>query len=92
MEITSQPVRVSVGPLDEEGQMVLVDGTLVAVLVHLTGPTNTPALHGKWFVEAGFSPLSAQHELFASLEEAEDWVLQNYLVERKQGSGRILQS
>ena len=92
MEVTSQPVRVSVGPLDEEGQMVLVDGTLVAVLVRLTGPYDNPHLHGKWCVQRGFGPLSEGDELFPTLKEAEDWVLQYYLAERKQGSGRILQS
>jgi hypothetical protein len=92
MEITSQPVRVSVGPLDEEGQMVLVDSTLVAVLVRLTGPYDDPHLHGKWCVQRGFGPLSDGGELFSTLEEAEDWVLQHYLAERKRGSGRTLQS
>ena len=92
MEISLQPVRVSVGPLDEEGQMVLVDGTLVAVLVRLTGPYDNPHLHGKWCVQRGFGPLSEGDEVFSTLEEAEDWVLQNYLVERQQGSGLILQS
>ena len=92
MEISLQPLRVSVGPLDEEGQMVLVDGTLVAVLVHLTGPYDNPHLHGKWCVQRGFGPLSEGDELFSSLEEAEDWVLQHYLAERKRGSGWTLQS
>jgi hypothetical protein len=92
MEVTSQPVRVSVGPLDEEGQMVLVDGTLVAVLVRLTGPYDDPHLHGKWCVQRGFGPLSEGDELFSTLEEAEDWVLQHYLAERTQGTGWSLQS
>ena len=92
MEISLQPVRVSVGPLDEEGQMVLVDDTLVAVLVHLTGPYDNPHLHGKWFVQMGLGPLSEGDEVFSTLEEAEDWVLQHYLAERKRGSGRTLQS
>ena len=72
--------------------MVLVDGKLVAILVHLTGPYDTPELHGKWFVEAGFGPLSENHELFFTLEEAEAWVLRHYLTERKRGSGQTLQS
>jgi hypothetical protein len=90
MDITWRPVRVGVGSLVEEGRMVLVNGTLVALLVHLTGPYDTPELHGKWFVEAGFGPHSDKQELFSTLEEAEDWVLQHYLAERKQGSGRTL--
>jgi len=90
MEIALQPVRVSVGLLDEEGQMVLVDGTLVAVLVHLTGPYDNPHLHGKWCVQRSFGPLSEGREVFPTLEEAEDWVLQHYLAERKRGSRRAL--
>jgi hypothetical protein len=92
MDITWRPVRVGTGSSDEEGQMVLVNGRLVAILVHLTGPYDTPDLQGKWFVEAGFGPLAQKHELFSTLEEAEDWVLQHYLAERKRGSGRTLQS
>jgi hypothetical protein len=92
MEITWRPVRVGVGSLDEEGQMVLVDGKLVAILVHLTNPYNTPELRGKWVVEVGFGPLSEKHELFSTLEEAEAWVLQHYFAERKRGSGQTLQS
>ena len=71
--------------------MVLVNGKLVAILVHLTGSYNTPGLQGKWFVEVGFGPLSEKHELFSTIEEAEDWVLQHYFAERKRGSGQTLQ-
>jgi urocanate hydratase len=83
---------VAVGALEEEGQMVLVDGTLVAVLVHLTCRYDNPHLQGKWFVEAGLGPLSEKGECFSTIEEAEEWVLQLYLAERYRGSGRILPS
>ncbi len=92
MEIALQPIQVAVGSCDEEGQMVLVDGTLVAVLVHLTGSCDDPHLQGKWFVQAGFGPLLERHELFSTLDKAEDRVLQFYLAERYQGLGRILLS
>ncbi len=72
--------------------MILVNGKVVAILVHLTGPYENPGLQGKWFVEAGFGLLSAKHELFSTLEEAEAWVLQYYLAERKRGSGPTLLS
>ena len=72
--------------------MILVNGRLVAILVHLTGSYNTPELRGKWFVEMGFGPLSEKHELFSNREEAEAWVLQHYLAERKRGSGPTLLS
>ena len=67
--------------------MVLVNGKLVAILVHLTGPYETPELQGKWFVEAGFGPLAEKHELFATWEEAEAWVCQGCQAVRKRGSG-----
>jgi hypothetical protein len=92
IEITWQPVRVGSGSFDEPGQMIIVNGRLVAILVHLTGPYDNPELEGKWFIEVGFGPLSGMHELFSTLEEAEDWVLRHYLAERKRGSGRTLQS
>jgi hypothetical protein len=44
MEIMWRPIRVGVDSFDEEGQRVLVDATLVAVLVHLTSPFNNPEL------------------------------------------------
>jgi hypothetical protein len=56
MEIALQPIQVAVGPLEEEGQMVLVNGTLVAVLVHLTCRYDNPHLQGKWIVQAGLGP------------------------------------
>ena len=64
----------------------------MAVLVRLTGLYDDPHLHGKWCVQRGFGPLAEGVEVFSTLEEAEDWVLQHYLAERKRGSGRILQS
>lgn len=92
MEITWKPVRVGVGSRDEDGRMVLVNGRLVAILVHLTGPYETPELRDKWFVEAGFGPLSDKHELFSTWDEAEAWVQQHCQTDRKQGSGRTLHS
>ncbi len=92
MEITWKPVRVGAGTCDEDGRMVLVNGKLVAILVHLTGPYETPALRDKWFVEAGFGPLSDKHELFSTWEEAEAWVHQHCQAEHKRGSGRPLHS
>jgi len=90
MEVKLHPVRVAIGALEEEGQMVLVDGTLVAVLVHLTGSYDNPDLQGKWIVQMGLGLLSDSDECFPTLEEAEDWVLQHYLRDRKRASGQVL--
>jgi hypothetical protein len=92
IQITWQPIRVGGGSHDEEGRMVLVNGKLVAILVHLTGPYDNPELRNKWFVEVGFGPLSGKHELFSTWEEAEAWVYQHCQVQRKRGSGRPLHS
>ena len=72
--------------------MILVDGKLAAILVHLTGEYETLQLRNKWFVEAGFGPLSGKHGLFSTVEEAEEWVLQHYRAQRKRGSGQTLHS
>ncbi len=92
MNITFQPIRVAAGSRDGEGLMVLVDGTLVAVLVRLTASNDNPDVQGQWFVQAGFGPLSETHGLFSTLEDAEDWVLHRSLAERNPGSGRIVLS
>lgn len=55
MEIMRRPIRVSVGSFDEEGQMVLVDGTRVAILVHRTSPFNNPELQRSWASGLGTS-------------------------------------
>ncbi len=92
MKITWKPVCVGVGNRDEDGRMVMLNGKLVAILVHLTGPYETPELRDKWFVEAGFGPLLGRHELFSTWEEAEAWVHQHYEAERKRGLRRPLHS
>jgi hypothetical protein len=92
MKITWQPVQVGLGSFEEEGLIVLVDGRLVAILVHLTGPYDSLELRNKWFVEAGFGPLSEKHELFSTLDEAEAWVRQHCEAKGIRGSGRTLQS
>ena len=90
MDITLQPIRIAVGPLNEEGYMVLVDGTLVAVLAHLTGPYDNPHLEGQWIVQMGLGLLSDSDECFPTLREAEDLVLQHYLKHRERASGQVL--
>lgn len=47
-----QPVRVATDSDDCNGQLVFVDGFLVAVLVQLSGQHG--AFAGMWFLEAGF--------------------------------------
>ena len=72
--------------------MVLVGGTLVAVLVRLSSSLNDPDRQGKWFVQAGFGPLFETQELLSTLKKSEDWVLHRSLAETKPGSGPLLLS
>lgn len=58
--------------------MVLVNGRLVAILVHLSEQYEDPELRGRWFVEAGFGPLFGKHEIFSTPEEAEAWIRQHF--------------
>jgi hypothetical protein len=73
MTITLQPISVATGSQDEDGRLVLLDGKLVAVLVHLVDEVHE-TMRGAWYVEAGFGPCAASTaRSFASLEEAERW-------------------
>jgi hypothetical protein len=58
---------------DRQGQLVLYDGALVAVLVRLAGDEHEQD-RGAWFLECGLGPLATVHEVFASLEDAEAWI------------------
>jgi hypothetical protein len=73
MSIHLQPVRVGTDSPDEEGQLVLADGRLVAVLVHLSDEYEADA--GKWFLEAGFGRVDHPNApKFDSLDEAQTWI------------------
>jgi hypothetical protein len=48
MDIMRRPIRAGVSSFDEEGQMVLVDCTPVAILVHRSSPFNNPELQRSW--------------------------------------------
>jgi len=50
--ITRQKVRIATGSADEDGWLLFADGSLVAVLVHLSEPSHG-ALRGTWFIEWG---------------------------------------
>ena len=72
--LTLWPVRVATGSDDEEGRLVLADGRLVAVLVHLAGQEHKE-LRGGWFLEAGFGCCAVPApDVFRTLEDAEAWI------------------
>jgi hypothetical protein len=58
---------------DSDGQLVLYDGALVAILVRLAGEEHEGD-RGAWFLECGLGPLAGYHGVFATIEEAGSWI------------------
>ena len=74
MSLQLQPVRLAPGNDDTEAQLVFVDGSLVAVLVHLSEVHGNEA--GMWFLEAWFgSTYRSIQPTFVSLDGAQDWIM-----------------
>lgn len=74
LELLLHAVPVHTGSGDEDGQLVLADGRLVAVLVRL-GDAAHAGLLGAWFLEAGFGPCArTAAPVFNDLDAAQDWI------------------
>ena len=72
--LSLQPIPVRTGSQDREGQLVLVEGELVAILVRLADEAHGRE-RGQWFLEVGFGSLmGGKSRLFATLDEAQAWV------------------
>ena len=73
--ITFQAIPVLIDGHDTQGQLVLADGELVAVLARLDGETHDPKLKGLWHLEAGFGRCDEGRTLvvFETLDEAAAW-------------------
>ena len=75
--ITFQAIPVLIDGHDTQGQLVLLDHQLVAVLARLDGDAHDPAMKSWWNLEAGFGPCEAMGDnLFKTLDEAGAWVRQ----------------
>jgi hypothetical protein len=75
MSLHLQPACVATGSDDNEGQLVFVEGLLVAVLVHLSEQHDGNA--GMWFLEAGFGRIAVPDQpTFGDLDEAQAWITQ----------------
>ncbi|MGH1592241.1 hypothetical protein ACRBEV_32485 [Methylobacterium phyllosphaerae] len=73
MNLRLQPVQVATGSQDQDSRLVFHEGFLVAVLVQLSDQHETDA--GKWFLEAGFGPVSdISGPIFSDLSEAQAWI------------------
>ncbi len=79
-EITLQPISVMADGGAHDGQLVLADNQLVAVLSRVTEEETVGEREqvGGWFLEAGFGPcgllMSVTPPTLADLEEALAWV------------------
>jgi hypothetical protein len=70
--VTFQPVKVAVSG-DTEGQLVFVDGMLVAVLIKLD--VNQHELEGHWYAEAAFNGLERMSDhTFQDLPAVAAWI------------------
>ena len=69
-----QPIRVATRCADKDGQLVLADGELVAVLVRLADAAHG-RLVGSWYLEAGFGACAAARPpVFDTFEAAQTWI------------------
>ena len=75
--VSFQAIPILIDGHDTQGQLVLIDGQLVAVLARLDGDAHDPAMKSWWNLEAGFGPCQAIGDnLFQNLDDAETWVRQ----------------
>ena len=73
--VSFQALPILIDGHDTQGQLVLIDGQLVAVLARLDGDAHDPAMKSWWNLEAGFGPCQAIGDnLFQTLNDAEAWV------------------
>ena len=75
--VSFQTIPILIDGHDTQGQLVLFDGQLVAVLARLDGDAHDPKMKSWWNLEAGFGPYQAIGDnLFQNLNDAEAWVRQ----------------
>jgi hypothetical protein len=76
--ISFQPMRVLIDGHDSEGNLILANGQLAAVIVRLDGQTHHPEHKGLWHLEAGFGKCDVRvaPPVFTTPEEAGAWVEQ----------------
>jgi hypothetical protein len=76
-DISFQSLRVLIDGHDSEGNLVLADNQLAAVIVRLDGEHHDPEHTGRWHLEAGFGKCNLRYApLFKTPEEAGAWVEQ----------------
>jgi hypothetical protein len=74
-DISFLPMRVLIDGHDTDGNLVLADHQLAAVIVRLDGTHHNPEHKGLWHLEAGFGKCSTRDApLFKTPDEAGAWV------------------
>lgn len=68
-----QPVSVRTSLGVEKGNIVYVDESLVAVVVHLEDDLYED-MRGGWYIEACLIPLAPDPPIFSTAEEAANWI------------------
>ena len=77
LAISFQPIRVLIDGHDSEGNLILADGGLAAVIVRLDGEHHNPEHKALWHLEAGFGKCNVRSApVFQTPEEAGAWVKQ----------------
>jgi hypothetical protein len=76
LDISFRPIRVLIDGHDSEGNLILADGDLAAVIVRLDGEHHGPEHKGLWHLEAGFGHCDVRvaPSVFTTPEEAGAWV------------------
>jgi hypothetical protein len=78
LDITFIPMRVLIDGHDTDGNLVLAEKQLAAVIVRLDGTHHDPEHKGWWHLEAGFGKCNTRDvPLFKTPDEASAWVEQS---------------
>ena len=77
LNISFKRIPVLIDGHDTDGNLILSDGQLTAVIVRLDGESHEPEHKGFWNLEAGFGKCAVRYApLFKTPEEAGAWVEQ----------------
>jgi hypothetical protein len=77
LDISFMPMRVLIDGHDTDGNLVLADNQLAAVIVRLDGKHHDPEHKGLWHLEAGFGKCNIRNApLFKTPDKAGAWVEQ----------------
>ena len=75
LDISFLPMRVLVDGHDSQGNLILADNQLAAVIARLDGEHHDSEHKGLWHLEAGFGKCNVRETpLFKTPEEAGAWV------------------